>query len=151
MPLQTSPACQSQSESFRCIQCGNGGLLSVLSIVPCWSSPPQVWYCANVALVIQYRFVLVFFEGRICFVFIPAMSSDVCQYDSLTSFSLCELSPVSRSSKFCALSSGWRMWLFAIVSFIWLSFLAQTLALGVSLSVPLCVPVTRVYHLFMWL
>ena len=28
------------------------------------------------------------------------------------SFSLCELSSVSHSSKICALSSGWRMWLF---------------------------------------
>ena len=140
MPLQTSLACQSQSESFGCIQCGNGGLLSVLSIVPCWSSPPQVWYCANVALVIPYRFVLLFSEGRICFVFIPAMSSDVCPYDSLTSFPLCELSSISHSSKICVLFRfGWRMWLFSIVSFIRLSFLAQTLALGVSLSVPLCV------------
>ena len=151
MPLQTSPACQSQSESFGCIQCGKGGLLSVLSIIPCRSSAPQVWYCANVALVIPYRFVLLFSEGRICFVFIPSMSSDVCPYDSLIHSHFVNWVPFRTHPRFVLYHLVDECDSFAIVSFIRLSFLAQTLALGVSLSVPLCVPVTEVYHLFMWL
>ena len=139
-----------------------------LPIIPCWLLPPQFWYHAKVAFVIPYCFTLLLWQAKsalcssqpcpvMCVHMTPFLHYHFVNW-VLFLHTWIDLNAhlrfvlYSSSVDECdSLPLSFASWLFAIVFCIWLPLLAQTLALSMSLRVLLFVPMTRVYHLFVWL